>query len=95
MDVTDPVEEYHTYAVDWTAERIEWILDGTVVRTLEYADAVDGTNFPQTPMVVKIGIWAGGDPSNSAGTIGKPTAALDDYRCCFANVFCRMGGWRD
>ncbi|PYH83274.1 concanavalin A-like lectin/glucanase [Aspergillus uvarum CBS 121591] len=69
VDLTDPVEEFHTYAVDWTAERIEWILDGTVVRTLEYADAVDGTNFPQTPMVVKIGIWAGGDPSNSAGTI--------------------------
>jgi beta-glucanase (GH16 family) len=40
-----------------------------VVRTLDYAAAVDGTNFPQTPMRIKIGIWAGGDPNNAEGTI--------------------------
>jgi hypothetical protein len=36
---------------------------------LEYADAVSGKNYPQTPMRVKIGIWAGGDSDNSEGTI--------------------------
>lgn len=39
------------------------------MRTLEYADAVNGTNYPQTPMRIRIGIWAGGDPDNSEGTI--------------------------
>lgn len=39
------------------------------MRTLKYADAVDGTNYPQTPMRIRIGIWAGGDPDNSEGTI--------------------------
>lgn len=39
------------------------------MRTLNYADAVSGTNYPQTPMRPRIGIWAGGDPNNGEGTI--------------------------
>lgn len=69
MTVSSPEETFHTYSIDWTSERIEWLLDGEVVRTLKYADAVDGTNYPQTPMRIRIGIWAGGDPDNSEGTI--------------------------
>ncbi|KAJ5408944.1 hypothetical protein N7509_002827 [Penicillium cosmopolitanum] len=69
VTVSTPEETFHTYSVDWTSSRIEWLLDGDVVRTLEYADAVSGTNYPQTPMRIKIGIWAGGDPDNSEGTI--------------------------
>ncbi|CAG8336798.1 unnamed protein product [Penicillium nalgiovense] len=69
VTVSTPEETFHTYSIDWTSERIEWLLDGEMVRTLEYADAVDGTNYPQTPMRIRIGIWAGGDPGNSAGTI--------------------------
>lgn len=40
-----------------------------MVRTLNYHDAVDGYNFPQTPSKIKIGIWAGGDSTNGEGTI--------------------------
>lgn len=69
VSVSSPEETFHSYAVNWTSSKIDWLLDGQVVRTLDYAAAVDGTNFPQTPMRVKIGIWAGGDPSNSEGTI--------------------------
>ncbi|KAJ5819827.1 hypothetical protein N7474_005418 [Penicillium riverlandense] len=69
VSVSSPEETFHTYAVDWTSSKIEWLLDGKVVRTLDYAAAVDGTNFPQTPMRIKIGIWAGGDPNNAKGTI--------------------------
>ncbi|KAJ5624558.1 hypothetical protein N7510_000867 [Penicillium lagena] len=69
VSVSSPEETFHTYAVNWTSSKIEWLLDGTVVRTLDYAAAVDGTNFPQTPMRIKIGIWAGGDPNNAEGTI--------------------------
>lgn len=39
------------------------------MRTLLYADAVGGRNYPQTPVNVRIGIWAGGDPANDPGTI--------------------------
>jgi beta-glucanase (GH16 family) len=69
VTVSTPEETFHTYSIDWTSERIEWLLDGDVVRTLEYADALDGANYPQTPMRIRIGIWAGGDPDNSEGTI--------------------------
>jgi len=33
-------EVYHTYSLDWTAERLQWIIDGTVVRELKYTDSV-------------------------------------------------------
>lgn len=43
-----------------------------MVRTLSATDSLAnyGKNYPQTPMFVKIGIWAGGDPTmNNAGTV--------------------------
>ncbi|KAL4961128.1 glycoside hydrolase family 16 protein [Aspergillus stella-maris] len=69
VSVSNPNTEFHTYTIDWTSEKTEWFIDGESVRTLNYADAVDGTNYPQTPMRVRIGIWAGGDPDNGQGTI--------------------------
>jgi beta-glucanase (GH16 family) len=62
-------ETFHTYAVNWTSESIVWLIDGSPMRTLNFAEANGGNNFPQTPMNVRIGIWAGGDESNSPGTI--------------------------
>lgn len=60
-------ESFITYTVDWSANRIIWSVAGEQVRVLEYNDA-DGY-YPQTPMQLKMGIWAGGDPSNAEGTI--------------------------
>ena len=65
----------HTYSVDWTADAIIWSLDGTQVRTLTPQTA-DSNQYPQTPMVIKVGAWSGGDSANPAGTIqwaGGPT----------------------
>lgn len=59
---------FHTYSVDWTANAIVWSIDGSVVRVLNYAEAATG-QYPQTPMMIKVGAWSGGDPSNPAGTI--------------------------
>lgn len=57
------------YTVDWTAARIEWSVAGTVVRTLAYEDA-DTDQYPQTPMQIKFGAWAGGDTAtNAEGTV--------------------------
>lgn len=63
----DNQEDFVTYTVDWSANRIIWSVAGSQVRVLEYNDA--NGNYPQTPMQLKFGIWAGGDPSNAAGTI--------------------------
>ena len=69
---TDNVQAFHNYTTVWTAEKLEWYIDDNLIRTLNYNDSLTnyGKNFPQTPMYVKIGIWAGGDPTeNPNGTV--------------------------
>ncbi|KAL6926077.1 hypothetical protein ACO0SA_002643 [Hanseniaspora valbyensis] len=56
----------HNYTVDWTNEHVKWYIDGELVRTLLNTSS---QGFPQTPMAIYVGVWAGGDPSNSEGTI--------------------------
>ncbi|KAK3360346.1 concanavalin A-like lectin/glucanase domain-containing protein [Lasiosphaeria hispida] len=68
-DMSDNQHTTHNYTIDWTAEAITWYVDGAAVRTLAYENALGGRNYPQTPMRVKLGIWAGGDPGNAPGTI--------------------------
>ncbi|KAF5965010.1 murein transglycosylase [Fusarium bulbicola] len=67
--VTNTQEEFHNYTIHWTKESCQWYINDVAVRTVNYADALGGENYPQTPMRVKLGIWAGGDPDNAEGTI--------------------------
>lgn len=69
VQMADSQADFHNYTIVWTKESTVWMIDGESVRTLAYADANGGANYPQTPMRVKLGIWAGGDPSNPEGTI--------------------------
>ncbi|KAJ5168889.1 extracellular glycosidase [Penicillium canariense] len=59
---------FHTYSVDWTSSQIVWAIDGQTVRVLTPSTA-DSNQYPQTPMMIKVGVWAGGDPDNAQGTI--------------------------
>ncbi|KAG6364277.1 hypothetical protein INS49_005876 [Diaporthe citri] len=68
-EMADSQADFHNYTIVWTKESTIWMIDGQSVRTLAYADANGGSNYPQTPMRVKLGTWAGGDPSNPEGTI--------------------------
>lgn len=77
--IDKPQENFHNYTTLWTAEKIEWYIDGNLVRTLLYKDANDGKDFPQTPMNVRIGIWAGGDSANANGTV-EWAGGLTDYK---------------
>ena len=83
--VSTPQDEFHTYTVDWNADRINWEIDGTIVRTLSYNDplTVGGTNYPQTPMRVKMGNWCGGCTGEPEGTVtwagGNTTFNGDAY----------------
>lgn len=75
--VTGTQSQYITYIIDWTKDRIQWIAGGTVVRTLNYKDAEQG-QYPQTPMQVKFGSWAGGDPArNAQGTVNWAKGPTD------------------
>ncbi len=66
---------FKTYSIDWTSEQIVWQIDGVTVRAMTQANAAEG-QYPQTPMMVKVGAWSGGDSANAPGTIawaGGPT----------------------
>ncbi|KAH7632584.1 concanavalin A-like lectin/glucanase domain-containing protein [Sordaria sp. MPI-SDFR-AT-0083] len=67
----------YSYAIDWQIDQLTWYVDGQAVRTLKKEDAVGGLNYPQTPMKLKIGSWAGGDPDNAPGTIAWAGGVTD------------------
>jgi hypothetical protein len=73
--VTNAEGEFHTYAIDWTENRIVWQIDGTTVRVLN-ANQANG-QYPQTPMQFKLGAWSGGDPGNPEGTISWSQGPTD------------------
>ncbi|KAF2432326.1 hypothetical protein EJ08DRAFT_630536 [Tothia fuscella] len=78
-----PQDSYHNYSTLWTAEKMEWWIDNKLVRTLLYGEANGGYNFPQTPMNVRLGIWAGGDVKNSKGTI-EWAGGLTEYKSAYS-----------
>lgn len=59
--VATPIETWHNYSITWTAAYTKWYIDGTLMRTLNYGDALalNGKNYPQTPMKIKMGSWVG------------------------------------
>lgn len=69
LSIGDTQSTIRNYTVHWTSNATTWYVDGEAKRTLNYADALQGRNYPQTPMRVKLGIWAGGDSNNAEGTI--------------------------
>jgi hypothetical protein len=65
FEMSAPQDDYHNYTIDWTKDRIQWWLDGKMLRELLPADALNGKNYPQTPMNIRLGVWAGGDVANN------------------------------
>ncbi|EMG45852.1 putative cell wall glycosidase [Candida maltosa Xu316] len=74
-DIYNPLTTYHKYVIDWTEDAITWTVDGALIRTLPKDNA---QGFPQSPMAIYAGIWAGGDPSNEEGTI-QWAGGITDY----------------
>ncbi|KAG8626469.1 hypothetical protein KVT40_005414 [Elsinoe batatas] len=66
--VPPPQTSVHTYTLNWTPSQLVYSIDGVQMRVLNAADANGGNNYPQTPMKVKLGSWAGGAPDSPAGT---------------------------
>lgn len=58
--------DYHNYTSVWTKEWLDFYIDGNRVRRVT-SDS-NATYYPQTPMRLSIGIWAGGDPRLPEGT---------------------------
>ncbi|KAJ5773373.1 hypothetical protein N7457_008269 [Penicillium paradoxum] len=60
-------DDFHTFTIDWTSSQIVWSIDGNTVRVL--TPETSDNQYPQTPMMIKVGVWAGGDANNAQGTI--------------------------
>lgn len=73
--VDDPQGKYHNYTIDWTKDQIDIYVDSALVRTIT---SDNGQGYPQSPMRIFIGNWAGGDPDNQPGTI-EWAGGVTDY----------------
>lgn len=62
----DPTNDYHNYTIVWTKDALDFYIDQAKVRTVLRKD--NPKLYPQTPMRISLGIWAGGDPSLPPGT---------------------------
>ena len=64
---------YHNFEIFWTEDKVDWVIDGVVVRTLYKKDTWDPNakvyKFPDSPMRLEIAIWPGGSEKNEIGTI--------------------------
>jgi hypothetical protein len=69
--VSNADTEYHNYTSYWDKDRLEWWIDGTLVRTVNYSEplTVYGKNYPQTPCKVKISLWPVGIKGQTQGNL--------------------------
>lgn len=78
---TDTYENWHTYEIDWAEDKLDWILDGKVVRTLLKNDTYNATadvyHYPQTPSRIQLSLWPGGAKNQGAGTIEWAGGEID------------------
>lgn len=81
MDGEDTFNDWHTYEIDWTPEKVDWVVDGSVRRTLKKADTYNETSkqyeFPQTPSRLQMSLWPAGQASNAQGTIDWAGGDID------------------
>ncbi|KAI9675875.1 MAG: hypothetical protein M1822_008884 [Bathelium mastoideum] len=80
-DNSAPQDDFHNYTVTWTQDALDWYIDGHHVRQVTPGDAITlmGKNYPQTPMTLKLGIWAGGDPKENAPGVVQWAGGVTDY----------------
>ena len=77
--MSPPQDEFHNYTIDWTKDWTKWYLDGKELRTLNFGDALGGKNYPQTPMNVRLSVWAAGDKNNNDPGVVKWAKGETDF----------------
>ncbi|KAJ1895040.1 putative glycosidase CRH2, partial [Kickxella alabastrina] len=66
----DTTTNYHSYAIQWTPDKIVWLINGNAFRTVNRADTWDSASntfkYPDSESYVSFSIWDGG--SGAKGT---------------------------
>ncbi|KAG0365528.1 hypothetical protein BGZ54_006442, partial [Gamsiella multidivaricata] len=55
----DLSQEYQTYTIEWLPDRLTWLINSQVVRTILRSD-VNGTKYPSSPSQIQFSIWDAG-----------------------------------
>jgi beta-glucanase (GH16 family) len=63
--------EFHNYTTYWDQDKLQWWIDGEMVRHLDYNDplTIGGSQYPQTPCRVQFSLWPAGQKKAKTGTI--------------------------
>ncbi|KAE9963587.1 hypothetical protein BLS_009142 [Venturia inaequalis] len=73
VSASNTVSTTHTYTIDWTPDKIDWIVDGNILRTKKRSETWNSTSnrydFPQTPSRIMLSLWPAGLASNGKGTV--------------------------
>jgi beta-glucanase (GH16 family) len=73
------VADWHTYAVHWTPNQIQWRVDGQVTQSMTKKQAGDGWVFDH-PFYILLNLAVGGDwPGTPDATTAFPARMLIDY----------------
>ncbi|RKP15065.1 glycosyl hydrolases family 16-domain-containing protein [Piptocephalis cylindrospora] len=79
----DPTVNFYTYGIRWTPDEIQWLIEGSVVRTVyrnttTFIAANSTYKYPSRPALVQLGIWDGGQGlQGTADWAGTPTDWAD------------------
>ncbi|PHZ13065.1 concanavalin A-like lectin/glucanase [Rhizopus microsporus ATCC 52813] len=67
-DVEDTTTGFHKYTIDWNAERIIYLFDGKVIRTVERKSTCKRAvcEYPTEASHVQVGIWDASKPASTA-----------------------------
>ncbi|MBS4220664.1 family 16 glycosylhydrolase [Bacillus sp. FJAT-49711] len=76
----DASEDFHDYAIEWSANYIKWFVDGELVRTVEG----DEIELPSEPSSIMANLWSGAGAAARTWTgefvyPGSPVRAYYDY----------------
>jgi len=77
--VYNPSEEFHVYSVNWTSEKIEFLIDNSIYHSFQIDDAGDENNPFRKPFYLILNLALGG---NWAGTVDPeifPQKFIVDY----------------
>lgn len=71
--------DWHTYTLDWSPNRLRWLIDGTVVRTLYRKNTLKNGvyHYPSSPMRLQMSIWGAGDGTFQQGTVDWSGGLID------------------
>ncbi|MGT2784542.1 family 16 glycosylhydrolase [Streptococcus merionis] len=72
-------DDFHTFAIDWYEGKISWLVDGVVVRTVDYSDDELASKIFNKPQYAQLNLAMGGAWPGPAGTGLAGTEFMIDY----------------